>query len=100
VDSNHQVSLSLNQPHFPFCYTRNEMVGAARVEPAVSPKEIWGYGPRILLMTLYGTGLRRKEVARLRIEDIDRERMVIHVKGGNRSSSGLSPVVQIHSGVS
>ena len=36
----------------------------------------------LLLMTLYGTGLRREEVARLRIEDIDRERMVIHVKGG------------------
>ena len=45
MDSNHQVSLSLNQPHLPFCYTRNEMVGAARVERAVSPKEIWGYSP-------------------------------------------------------
>lgn len=45
MDSNHQVSLSLNQPHLPFCYTRDEMVGAARVERAVSPKEIWGYSP-------------------------------------------------------
>jgi integrase/recombinase XerD len=33
-------------------------------------------------MTLYGTGLRRAEVARLQIGDIDRERMVIHVRGG------------------
>jgi integrase/recombinase XerD len=48
----------------------------------------------LLLMTLYGTGLRREEVARLRIEDIDRERMVIHVKGGKGRKDGdvmLSP---------
>jgi integrase/recombinase XerD len=37
---------------------------------------------RMLLMTLYATGLRRAELARLKISDIDRERMVIHVKGG------------------
>ncbi len=37
---------------------------------------------QVLLMTLYGTGLRRAEVARLQIGDIDRERMVIHVRGG------------------
>jgi integrase/recombinase XerD len=37
---------------------------------------------RIILMTLYGTGLRRAEAARLTMADIDRERMVIHVKGG------------------
>jgi integrase/recombinase XerD len=37
---------------------------------------------RILLMTLYATGLRRAELAHLKISDIDQERMVIHVKGG------------------
>ena len=37
---------------------------------------------RIVLMTLYGTGLRRAEVARLKVSDIDTERMVIHVVGG------------------
>lgn len=37
---------------------------------------------RIVLMTLYGTGLRRAEVARLQVGDIDPERMVIHVIGG------------------
>jgi integrase/recombinase XerD len=37
---------------------------------------------RMLLMTLYATGLRRAELARLKISDIDSERMVIHVKGG------------------
>jgi len=37
---------------------------------------------RILLMTLYATGLRRAELTHLKVSDIDRERMVIHVKGG------------------
>jgi site-specific recombinase XerD len=37
---------------------------------------------RIILMTLYATGLRRAELARLKVTDINSERMVIHVKGG------------------
>src|ERR1700724_3447660 len=37
---------------------------------------------RILLMTLYATGARRAEVARLKISDIDSQRMVIPIRGG------------------
>jgi integrase/recombinase XerD len=37
---------------------------------------------RIILMTLYATGLRRAELARLKVSDIDSERMVIHVRDG------------------
>jgi site-specific recombinase XerD len=37
---------------------------------------------RIILMTLYATGLRRAELAQLKVSDIDSERMVIHVRGG------------------
>jgi site-specific recombinase XerD len=37
---------------------------------------------RIILMALYATGLRRAELARLKVSDIDSERMMIHVKGG------------------
>ncbi len=33
-------------------------------------------------MTLYATGLRRAELARLKVSDIDSQRMVIHVRGG------------------
>jgi len=35
-----------------------------------------------ILMTLYSTGLRRAELSRLRVSDIDSERMVIHVHQG------------------
>jgi len=37
---------------------------------------------RILLMTLYATGVRRAELARLKITDIDSRRMIIHIQGG------------------
>jgi site-specific recombinase XerD len=37
---------------------------------------------RTLLRTLYATGLRRAELARLKVSDLDCQRMVIHVPGG------------------
>ena len=37
---------------------------------------------RAILMTLYATGLRRAELCRLKVADIDSERMVIHVPEG------------------
>jgi integrase/recombinase XerD len=37
---------------------------------------------RIILMTLYGTGLRRMELTHLKVGDIDSAGMVIHVRGG------------------
>ena len=43
---------------------------------------------RTLLMTLYGTGMRRSELASLKVGDIDSQRMIIRVvagKGGKRS---------------
>jgi len=49
---------------------------------------------RTLLMVLYGTGMRRSELARLKIDDIDSQRMVIHVvngKGGKDRDLPLSP---------
>ena len=37
---------------------------------------------RTILMTLYATGVRRSELAHLKLSDIDSQRMVIHVQGG------------------
>jgi len=37
---------------------------------------------RTILMTLYGTGVRRAELANLKIADVDSQRMLIHVRGG------------------
>jgi len=49
---------------------------------------------RAILMTLYATGLRRAELCRLKVADIDSGRMVIHVhegKGGRDRDVLLSP---------
>jgi len=48
---------------------------------------------RTLLMVLYGTGMRRSEVVRLKISDIDSQRMIIRVvdgKGGKDRDLPLS----------
>ncbi|HEX8812970.1 MAG TPA: phage integrase N-terminal SAM-like domain-containing protein [Terracidiphilus sp.] len=37
---------------------------------------------RTILMTLYGTGVRRNELTRLKVSDIDSRRMVVHIQGG------------------
>jgi integrase/recombinase XerD len=37
---------------------------------------------RMIVMTLYATGVRRAELTQLQIQDIDSERMVVHVRGG------------------
>ena len=41
---------------------------------------------RTLLMTLYATGMRRAEVCRLKIGDIDSQRMIIRVSNGARAA--------------
>jgi integrase/recombinase XerD len=37
---------------------------------------------RTILMLLYGTGMRRAEVPRLKVGDIDSDRMIIHIRQG------------------
>src|SRR5262245_37126322 len=49
---------------------------------------------RVILMTLYATGLRREELCRLKVADIDSQRMVVHVhqgKGNKDRDVTLSP---------
>jgi len=60
--------------HLPTILSRQEV--AQLIDAAASPFH------RILLMTLYATGLRRTELARLKVSDVDSQRMVIHVRGG------------------
>jgi integrase/recombinase XerD len=49
---------------------------------------------RTMLMTLYSTGIRRSEMCRLKVEDIDSKRSLIHVragKGGRDREVPLTP---------
>jgi integrase len=47
-------------------------------------------------MTLYATGVRNAELTRLKISDVDSQRMVLHVQGGKGRQDRevmLSPVL-------
>ena len=49
---------------------------------------------RAMLMTLYSTGMRRAELCHLKVENIDSDRMLVHIrhgKGGRDRSVPLSP---------
>ena len=49
---------------------------------------------RAMVMTLYATGVRRAELCRLKVADIDSGRMVLHIqqgKGGRDRDVPLSP---------
>jgi len=51
---------------------------------------------KVVLMTLYATGLRRAELTQLQVSDIDTQRMEIHVRGGKGRKDRdvmLSPVL-------
>src|SRR5205807_8827517 len=63
--------------------------GAHRLPPILSQEEVAQLIQaastsfhRTILMTLYGTGVRRAELTHLKLSDIDSQRMVIHVQGG------------------
>jgi integrase/recombinase XerD len=48
-------------------------------------------------MTLYRTGVRRTELTRLKVSDIDSRRMVVHIQGGKGEQDRdvmLSPLSQ------
>jgi len=47
---------------------------------------------RALLMTLYGTGMRRTEVSLLKVTDVDSSRMMIHVERGKGGKSRDIPL--------
>src|SRR5260370_42401985 len=73
-----------NVLHLPQVLSREEV--AQLIDAAQTPVY------RMLLMTLYATGARRAEVARLKISDIDSQRMIIHVRGGKgRKGRDLLP---------
>lgn len=60
--------------HLPVILSQDEV--AHLIESADTPFH------RTILMTLYATGVRRAELAHLKVSDIDSQRMVIHVQGG------------------
>jgi site-specific recombinase XerD len=72
--------------HLPVILSPDEV--ALLIDSAIIPFH------RVILMTLYATGVRRAELANLRVQDIDSQRMVIRIqkgKGGKDREVMLSP---------
>ena len=46
---------------------------------------------RVMLMTLYATGGRRAELCRLKVSDIDSQRMVVHIRKGKGVATAMCP---------
>ncbi len=69
-----------------------------RLPVVLSPEEVQGLIAgaknlyhRTLLLTLYRAGLRRSEVAHLKVRDIDSQRMLLRVDQGKRRSGSRGP---------
>ena len=74
---------------------KHQPVVLSRAEVKKMIESVNKYFYKAILMTLYSTGLRATEVRRLKVTDIDRDRMVITVregKGGKDRQALLSPV--------
>ncbi len=70
----HELPYPKKTPRLPVIWSPDEV--ALLIEAAPTPFY------RTIIMTLYATGMRRAEVAALKITDIDSARMVIHVQEG------------------
>jgi len=75
-------------------YKLPDILSANEVERVI--KAVGNIKYRTLFMVIYGAGLRVSEAVNLRISDIDRDRMTLHIrnaKGGKDRYVILSPVV-------
>jgi len=92
---------TLKRPEFrefiPYPRKRHQLPGIlSKEEVAAMINASGNLFRRALLMVLYGTGMRRSEVARLKLSDIDSQRMIIRVvqgKGSKDRDLPLSPAL-------
>ncbi len=91
----YRITLQRNWDFKRIPYARKERrlpVVLSRKEVAALIDAIPNIKHRALVMTAYGAGLRVSEVTGLRLEDINSERMVIHVRQGKGKKDRLVPL--------
>jgi integrase/recombinase XerD len=89
-----QPLFKLNLPATKVTYKLPDILSAKEVERII--KAVGNIKYRTLLMVIYSAGLRVSEAVNLRILDIDKDRMTLHIrcaKGGKDRYVILSPVV-------
>jgi integrase/recombinase XerD len=91
-----QPLFRLNLPTTKVTYKLPDILSANEVERII--KAVGNIKYRTLMMVIYGAGLRVSEAVNLRIADIDKDRMTLHIrcaKGGKDRFVILSPVVYL-----
>lgn len=89
-----QPLFRLNLPTTKVTYKLPDVLSTHEVERII--KAISNIKYRTLMMVIYGAGLRVSEAVNLRITDIDKDRMTLHIrcaKGGKDRYVILSPIV-------
>jgi integrase/recombinase XerD len=89
-----QPLFKLNLPTSKVIYKLPNILSAKEVQQII--KSVGNIKYRTLLMVIYSAGLRVSEAINLKISDIDRDRMTIHIrcaKGGKDRYVILSPVI-------
>lgn len=92
IGSNPAAELEL--PRREFCLPRHVLT-VSEVEQILhyaDPKTPLGIRDRAILETFYSTGIRRSELAHLKIYDLDRERGVLMVRKGKGNKDRVVPI--------
>ena len=77
------------QPKEPESLTVEEALGLVQACPSSTPTE---RRDRVIILLLYGCGLRTGELCSLKVEDIDTERRELHVKGAKGDIERMIPI--------
>jgi integrase/recombinase XerD len=84
------VDLMASVPHMKRATRRAEVYARSEVEAILTaPRQPRN---RVLLMTIYGCGLRISEVTQLKTSDIDRARMQLRVRNGKGAKGRVLPL--------
>jgi len=91
----YRITLGKNWPiqHLPYAKRPKKLPAVLADQEVVSVLEcVPQVSQRLVLLTIYATGLRISEALRLRPQDIDSRRMFIHVHSGKGSKDRLVPL--------
>lgn len=79
--------------HIPYARRPRKLPGVLTSDEVVSLLAcVRNFGHRMVLMSIYAAGLRISEATRLRVEDIDSSRMLIHVRQGKGAKDRVVPL--------
>ena len=68
---------------------------ARRIIEAADPSTILGYRDRVILETLYATGIRKTELLNLALSDVNLEEEILRINGGKGAKDRVVPLTRV-----